>query len=89
MRQNRLPADLDARGINDGIFWMRFPARQLIALLNAEDALDLRQSGKRLEIGMGAFVPNGRHHCLRNTIDRRGRIAEFLNFGDDFCDLFF
>jgi hypothetical protein len=68
---------------------MRFPAGQLIALLNAQNAFDLGQRGKRLEIGMRAFVTNRRHHCLGGAVDRGGRIAEFFDFGDDLGDLFF
>ena len=83
------PAYFDACGIDDGIFWMRFPADQFVALLNAQHAFDLRQRGKRFEVGMRAFVTNRRHHCLGGPVDRGRRIAEFFDFGDDLGDLFF
>src|ERR1700758_2692666 len=37
---------------------------------------------------MGAFVADRGHHGLELSVDRVGCITEFLNFLDDFLDLF-
>lgn len=76
-------ADFHAIHIHNGVLRMRLPACELVAFLDAQNALDLREGGEGLEILVGAFVADRRDHRLGRAEDRSGIIAQFGDLGDD------
>jgi len=79
-------ADEEAVHVDDGVLGAGFAAGELVALLDAEDVLDLREDEEGLEGVMGAFVTDGRDDGLLRADDGTGVVAKFLDLSDYLVD---
>jgi len=79
--------DRDAAGVYNGIGRVGFAAGELVALLDAEHAFDLREGGEGLQVLMGSFVADGGDDGLLDPRDWGGFITECFDLRDDLIDL--
>src|SRR5262249_28146450 len=84
-----ISADLDSVDINDGILGLGFPADELVAFLDGQNAFDLWKNSKGLKGMVSPLVSDCRNDRLQLTVDWMGSISEFLDFLGYFRNLFF
>jgi uncharacterized protein (TIGR00730 family) len=81
--------DLDSIHVDDALLGFGFFTDQFIPLLDGQDPFNLSKGGQRFQSVMRPLIPNRSDNRLKLSVDRVGGVTEFLNFQDDFFDLFF
>ena len=79
-------ADGDAADRHHAVVGMGFATHQFVTFLDTENAFDLGQHVKGLEIGVGGFIADGGNDGLVRAVNGSGRVAQDLDFGEDLFD---
>jgi hypothetical protein len=81
-------SDLDPVHANDRLLGFGLSADQLVPFLDRQDSFNLRKGGQGFQSMMGPLITNRSDDCLKLSVDWVRGITEFLDFQDDFFDLF-